>query len=222
MISRTFILLLLSACNLTTGPGAEEPPVENCGHAWGDNDGDGVGYRLSTTKVRVLNTSGYPLDLDTLGLGVLTFSETEGDFDVPMERVNEPGNGWLGLAQVWVSNITGIVNRALVKMNEGYAAMQNPVTATHVGCMEVLHTVGLAHQNGNRIRDSCMNDCSESSNWGECMRDLAGQTPNPHDQEQLAIIYKTKPKPPTVCVQGEFTVLTFLFPAPGEGDDHEH
>ena len=208
----------LAGCGaLTIGP--EEPPTQvECGaHAWGDKDGDGIGYRLPTTDVHVVNDSGYPLDLETLGMGVLRFVDT--GFKVPMQRVNEPGSGWLGKAQVWIRNSTGIIDRALVLMNEGYPEMREPVIATHVGCMEVLHCAGLGHQ---VAADSCMDDCSKARNWGACMRDPARQTPNAHDQEQLALIYDMEVQPPDVCVQGEFTLLTFNFPAPGEGGDHGH
>lgn len=203
-------------------PPAEGPPTPvECGsHVWGDDDGDGVGYRLPTTSVRVMNASGYLLDLGALGGDVMRFSPDVGEFTVPMERVNEPGNGWLGLAQVWVDNRTGVIRRALVSMNEGYSQVMEPVVATHVGCMEVLHTAALGHQGG---AGSCMNDCSGASDWGACMRDPAKQTPDAHDFEQLAAIYATDVEPPTVCVQGGLTLLTFRFPAPGESvGDHAH
>lgn len=196
----------------------EGPPIECAAHVWGDNDGDGVGYRLPTTSVHVDNTSGYALDLGTLG-NVVHFSPSAGEFRVPMERVNEPGNGWIGRAQVWVTNRTGIIDRASVKMNAGYSQMADPVVATHVGCMEVLHTAGLTHQTGPR---TCMSDCSESSNWSACMRDPARQKPDAHDMETMAKIYDVEMNPPTVCAGAEFTLLTFDFPAPGEGNGHEH
>lgn len=211
-------ILLLTGCRFGTPPEGPPTPVECGAHVWGDNDGDGIGYRLHTTRVRVLNTSGYPLDLASLG-NVVYFDPSEGDFEVPMVRVNEPGNGWLGMASVWVQNSTGIIQRAEVKMNEAYSAMADPLVATHVGCMEVLHTAGLAHQ---PAADSCMSDCSESSAWGACMRDPAKQTPNNHDMETLAKIYDVELTPPTVCAGVEFTLLTFKFPAPGQGDGHGH
>ncbi len=156
------ILVLCQGCQLGTLP---PTPVECGAHAWGDDDGDGIGYRLPTTDVHVINTSRYPLDLDTLGVGVLNFGKT--GFEIPMVRVNEPGNGWLGLAQVWINNRTGVIDRAKVQMNEAYAEMRDSVTATHVGCMEVLHCAGLGHQDAPGVRDSCMNDCSKASNWAK-------------------------------------------------------
>ena len=210
--------LLAAGCNLTIGPGPEGPPtpVECRAHVWGDEDGDGIGYRLPTTSVHVDNTSGYPLDVAALGGSSLRYSPTEGAFKVPMVRVNEPGNGWLGLAQVWVRG-DGTIHRALVKMNAGYPDMLDPAVATHVGCMEVLHTAGLAHQEGS---NSCMNDCSKAPNWGACMRSPEAQTPDAHDWEQMAELYG-RAEPPDVCVGAELTLLTFTFPAPGEGHDHE-
>lgn len=207
------IALLVAGCSTTTtGPGPEGPPVCNPAHAWGDEHGTGIGYRLPTTNVWLDDTSGYPLDLGHLEMGVLTFNRTEtpGAFRIPMTRVDEPGNGWLGLARVWVNNVTRIISRADVQMNGGYAGMAEPAKSTHVGCMEVLHTAGLEHQ---VAADSCMDDCSEARDWEACMRNPAAQTPNPHDREQLQIIYG-KPVEPEVCVGAELTLLTFKFPAP--------
>lgn len=207
------LFVFLTACNFSTGPGPEEPPTPvECGaHAWGDDDRDGVGYRLPTTDVFVNNTSGYALDLKTLGMGILNFIKS--GFEIPMVRVNLPGIGWLGLAQVWIRNSTGEVDRAKVQMNEAYSVMADPNVYTHVGCMEVLHCAGLSHQ---EAEDSCMSDCSEARDWSACMRDPNKQTPGVHDQEQLAKIYGADHPPPTVCVQGEFTLLTFKFPAPSD------
>jgi hypothetical protein len=214
MMKMAAMAILLAGCNLvTTGPGPDDSPVCNAAHAWGDKNGDGIGYRFPTTNIWVDDTSGYPLDLGHLGMGILTYSREEkpGAFRLPMTRVDEPGNGWLGLARVWVNNSTGIVNRADVQMNAGYSEMGDPAYATHVGCMEVLHPAGLGHQNG---ADSCMNDCAGARDWAACMRNPGAQTPDAHDQEQLAIIYeRPPPPPPEVCVGAELTLLTFTFPA---------
>lgn len=220
----TAIFVACQGCQFGTTPPPEmtpptdpPPPVECGAHAWGDDDENGVGYRWPSTDINVINTSGYPLDLDTLGMGVLDFSDS--GHEIPMVRVNQPGNGWLGLAQVWINNRTGMIDRARVQMNEGYPQMSDPRTFTHVGCMEVLHCVGFEH---DEAQDTCTNDCSGASDWLACMRDPRKSTPGVHDLEQASIIYGVEPTPPTVCVRGEFTLKTFTFPAPGEKDDHDH
>lgn len=209
------LAILMGGCVATLGgPGAQEPPPADpvtCeGHDWTDEDG--VPYRLPVTNVWVDNASGYPLDLSTLGGSSLSFSPTErsGDFHTPMMRVDEPGNGWLGKAWIWMRG--NIITRTKVLMNEGYEVMSEPIIHTRVGCMEVLHTAGFGHQDGE---DSCMNDCAGASDWLACMRNPKAQTPDRHDFEQMAIAYGEKAPPPN-CVSAslEERLVIFEFPVP--------
>lgn len=89
-------------------------------------------------------------------------------------------NGWLGLAQIWVSG--SHIEKAVAKVNDTY--LDHPFYASstpgkrQVLCQEVGHTLGLDHQHGV----SCMND----------ENDLVADpypVPNAHDYDQLALIY---------------------------------
>lgn len=90
-------------------------------------------------------------------------------------------NGWLGLAQVWVSG--GHITAGTAKMNDSYMGTGKsygfPVWRRSVMCQEVGHTFGLGHQseNGDDF-DTCM-DYSRSPNL----------YPDQHDYNQLAGIY---------------------------------
>lgn len=80
-------------------------------------------------------------------------------------------NGWLGLAQIWISG--DHITQATAKVNDS--------ARRHVLCQEIGHTFGLGHQNisGN---NSCMDDVNG-------LFDPAAVSPDAHDYEQLATIY---------------------------------
>ncbi len=90
-------------------------------------------------------------------------------------------NGWLGIAQIWLSN--GHIVQGVAKMNDTYFSMSrydDPVKRQHVMCQEIGHSFGLGHQ-------------SESgADLGTCMdyaAALDNPSPNAHDYQQLATIY---------------------------------
>ncbi|MBI4259837.1 MAG: hypothetical protein HY658_04660 [Actinobacteria bacterium] len=88
-------------------------------------------------------------------------------------------NGWLGLAQIWLSR--GHIVQGVVKVNDTYfdaAAYDDPNARLHVMCQEVGHTFGLNHQTGA----SCMDDVNG-------LFDPSYTRPNQHDYEQLETIY---------------------------------
>jgi len=93
-------------------------------------------------------------------------------------------NGWLGLAQIWVSG--GHITQGVVKNNDFYfdmPAYDSPEWRLFVICQEVGHTFGLGHQDvnfNNTNLDSCMDYTSDPG---------SNQHPNTHDYEQLASIY---------------------------------
>jgi hypothetical protein len=97
-------------------------------------------------------------------------------------------NGWLGLAQIWITGGTHITQGA-AKMNDYYFNQPQYNTASWrqlVMCQEVAHTFGLDHQDTN----------FDNPNLGTCM-DYTGNpdgppsntSPNAHDFEELQIIY---------------------------------
>ncbi|RDI74587.1 Pregnancy-associated plasma protein-A [Gaiella occulta] len=90
-------------------------------------------------------------------------------------------NGWLGLAQIWLSS--GHISQGVAKMNDTYfnlAKYNTPDEKNHVMCQEVGHTLGLDHTS------------TDGSSQGTCMdysTSPSSTAPNAHDYEELGIIY---------------------------------
>ena len=105
-------------------------------------------------------------------------------------------NGWLGLAQIWISG--GHITQGISKVNDSY--FNSPPYNTEawknlVMCQEVGHTFGLAHQDDD-FSNSPLGTCMDYSVEPEL-----NQHPNAHDYEQLEIIYghldqQSESKPP--------------------------
>ena len=94
------------------------------------------------------------------------------------------GNGWLGVAQIWISGLH--ITQGTVKVNDTYFATttyDTPAWRNLVMCQEVGHTLGLDHQDEN----------FNNANLGTCMDytndPSTNQHPNAHDYEELGIIY---------------------------------
>ena len=107
---------------------------------------------------------------------------TSGQVEVCNERYGN--NGWLGIAQIWISG-THIV-QGTTKLNDTYfdtAAYNSSAWRNLVMCQEVGHTFGLAHQDENFT----------NTNLGSCMdytnNPASNQHPNAHDYAQLQTIY---------------------------------
>ena len=98
-------------------------------------------------------------------------------------------NGWLGLASI---NITGgtHITQGSAKMNDTYfntSTYNNPNEKLHVMCQEVGHTFGLDHQSTD---GSSLNTCMDYfSNTGANAGSTLSTHPNPHDYDELVIIY---------------------------------
>ena len=98
-------------------------------------------------------------------------------------------NGWLGLAQIWVSG--SHITQGVAKVNDSYfntATYNTPEWRRLVMCQEVAHTFGLDHQD----------EGFSNPNLGTCMdytNNPAGppsnEHPNAHDYEQLETIYNS-------------------------------
>ena len=96
-------------------------------------------------------------------------------------------NGWLGLAQIWVSG--SHITQGVAKMNDTYFATSTyntPAWKNLVVCQEVAHTFGLDHQD----------ETFDNPNLGTCMdytSDPDGppsnEHPNQHDYDMLEEIY---------------------------------
>ena len=96
-------------------------------------------------------------------------------------------NGWLGLAQIWLSN--GHIVQGVAKMNDTYFSLDkynNRYEKLHVVCQEVGHTFGLGHQDES---GASLNTCMDYfSNTGTNAIDKSTH-PNVHDYGQLTAIY---------------------------------
>ena len=94
-------------------------------------------------------------------------------------------NGWLGLAQIWLSN--GHIVQGATKMNDTYFAMatyNNSNEKLHVVCQEVGHTFGLGHQSTD---GSSLNTCMDY--FSNTATNSASTKPNLHDYGELTLIY---------------------------------
>jgi len=90
-------------------------------------------------------------------------------------------NGWLGLAQIWLSG--SHITKGTTKMNDSYfnlSQYNSPDERLHVMCQEVGHTFGLDHQDESGLSLGTCMDYSSSPN---------STLPNAHDYDQLALIY---------------------------------
>lgn len=111
-------------------------------------------------------------------------------------------NGWLGLAQIWVS-VPHIV-QGTTKVNDTYfstSTYNSTAWRNLVMCQEVGHTLGLAHQDEN----------FDNTNLGSCMdytsNPDSNQHPNKHDYDELALIYSH--------LDSTTTLSQTLFPSQG-------
>lgn len=93
-------------------------------------------------------------------------------------------NGWLGIAQIWISG--SHITQGAVKMNDTYfntATYNTPAWRQLVVCQEVGHTFGLDHQDedfDNPPLGTCMDYTSDPA---------PNQHPNQHDYKELETIY---------------------------------
>lgn len=100
-------------------------------------------------------------------------------------------NGWLGIAQIWLSG--GHISQGVAKMNDTYfntATYNTPAWRRLVMCQEVAHDYGLGHVNesfGPPNTGSCMDYTNDPD--GEGAYGPSNEYPNAHDFEQLETIY---------------------------------
>jgi len=110
-------------------------------------------------------------------------------------------NGWLGLAQVWVSG--GHITQAITKLNDSYfstATYNTPGWKRLVMCQEVGHAFGLDHQDED----------FDNPNLGTCMDYTddphgppSNEHPNTHDYDQLNLIYSHFDDSTTIAVTAQ-------------------
>jgi len=93
-------------------------------------------------------------------------------------------NGWLGIAQIWVSG--SHITQGVTKLNDTYfntATYNTSAWKNLVMCQEVGHVFGLDHQDENFSNPNLVT-CMDYSNDPS-----TNQHPNTHDYEQLEAMY---------------------------------
>lgn len=104
-------------------------------------------------------------------------------------------NGWLGIAQIWLSS--GHISQAITKVNDTYfntAQYNTPPWRRLVMCQEIAHDFGLDHQDetfANANLGSCMDytDDPDGGAGGASSNDPSNEHPNSHDFQQIESIY---------------------------------
>lgn len=102
-------------------------------------------------------------------------------------------NGWLGLAQIWVSDKH--IVQATTKVNDTYfntPTYNTPAWKQFVMCQEVGHAFGLGHQDetfDNTNLGSCMDYTDDPD--GTIKNQLSNMHPNLHDYQELETIYNS-------------------------------
>jgi hypothetical protein len=103
-------------------------------------------------------------------------------------------NGWLGVAQIWLSN--GHIYKGIVKLNDSYfdnlryPKYNTPAWRNLVMCQEVGHTFGLDHQDetfNNPNLGTCMDYTNDPD--GSISGQASNEHPNDHDYGELGAIY---------------------------------
>ena len=162
----------------------------------GDNVSNNWDSYLSTTAS---NTSeggwGLSVVLNTMvatgGTKPRTCKPTSGRVEVCSEKYGN--NGWLGLAQIWISS--NHITQGVVKLNDTYFNTTKYNTAPWrnlVMCQEVGHTFGLDHQDetfANTNLGTCMDYTNDPDGTLANPDQKDNQYPNSHDYEQLETIY---------------------------------
>lgn len=103
-------------------------------------------------------------------------------------------NGWLGLAQIWVSG--SHITKAVTKVNDSYFNLptyNTPGWRRMVMCQEIAHDFGLDHQDeifNNLNLGSCMDYTNDPDGTLADPDQLSNEHPNLHDYDQLALIYE--------------------------------
>lgn len=184
------------------------PAATLAGHSWGDYHwprpgnpftlklGDNVSSTwdsyLATasaewTTSTVLNTEVVPGSTKPR-----TCKPTAGRVEVCSERYGF--NGWLGIAQIWISN--SHITQGVTKVNDTYfntAKYNTPGWRNLVMCQEIGHTFGLDHQDenfDNANLGTCMDYTSDPDGVDGAAGEPANWYPNQHDYDQLAAIYE--------------------------------
>jgi hypothetical protein len=157
-----------------------------------------LGKNLSSSWANYLTSASNDWSLsDVLNTKVVTGGTSAAQCNPTSGRVEVcnaayGSTGWLGVAQIWITGGSHIV-QGTVKVNDTYfntSQYNSPAWRQFVVCQEVGHTFGLDHQdenfnNGNL--GTCMDYTSDPD--GSLQGQLSNLHPNAHDYEELDIIY---------------------------------
>ena len=250
-MKRRPILLAIAGASLAV---AIVIPSAQAGHAWG-------GYHWARTSMTTPLTLDVGDNMTTSGWkDILTASNADWNASAVLENRIVAGragknckavagtvqvcngtygqNGWLGLAQIWLSG--GHITQGVAKMNDTYFAMTRYNLYSerrHVLCQEVGHTFGLGHTSEDGTsQDTCMDYYKNLTD-----QETTSTRPNQHDFDQLAAIYNhadapvstgTKPGRGNAGGNGRDvfvdqmangqTRVTFIYWADGHGGHHHH
>ena len=102
-------------------------------------------------------------------------------------------NGWLGVAQIWVSRRH--IVQGTTKVNDTYfktAKYNTPAWRNLVMCQEVGHTFGLDHQDeifNNTNLGTCMDYTNDPTGLAGTNGTLSNEQPNQGDYDELLCVY---------------------------------
>lgn len=194
---RRFVIALVVAA---LGLGAAASPAA-ANHSWGGYHwartsnpftvtlGDNVssawdGYLVTAASDWSKDTAGNPLNATVVAGATRPKPCKAQNGRVEVCATTYGNNGWLGLAQVWVTS-GGHIVKGVAKMNDTYYSLpkyNTPEWRGAVMCQEIGHTFGLDHQDESGADfHTCMDYASNP--------DTDNMHPNSHDYEQLATIY---------------------------------
>lgn len=197
VLTATGLTVIVAAATLTAG------------HSWGS-------YHWARTNNRFTLTVGDNVDAnwdayldaaitDWSGSSVLNLTEVAGSSNprncrptsgrIEVCNSKYGNNGWLGVAQIWVSGTH--ITQAITKVNDTYfntPTYNTPAWRQMVMCQEIGHDFGLDHQDetfDNANLGTCMDytDDPDGGRGGASETDPSNERPNRHDYEQLETIY---------------------------------
>jgi hypothetical protein len=196
--SRLLVALIVTSALAALLALAALPPAAKADHSWGSYHwartanpftvqlGDNVSPTwdpyLRTTSSDWSKSSVLDTPLATGQAGTKSCHPKSGRVEVCNGAYGN--NGWLGLAQIWVSGTH--ITQGATKVNDTYFNTPQYDTSAWrnlVMCQEVGHTLGLDHQDedfDNRNLGTCMDYTSNPT---------TNQHPNQHDYDELEIIY---------------------------------
>jgi hypothetical protein len=197
MKHRTFLSIMILIFTLILAAAHNPSPVE-ASHSWGDYHWARMsnpftlklGDNLTSNWDPILATTSTDWSASTiLDTSIVTgnanpkrCNPTSGRIEVCNSKYGN--NGWLGIAQVWVSGTH--ITQAVTKINDTYftkPAYNTDAWKNLVMCQEVGHVFGLDHQDED-FANANLNTCMDYTNTPS-----TNQHPNAHDYAQLESIY---------------------------------